>query len=404
MLWSIEKNAVNSKDFGSPYAAACLLSVILLGFFVLSMLSIYSATIVDDGTHYFKMQAFWIAISCILCGIIAFLPLDYIYKNARLLLVIACVPLVYLMLASLANRIDHSLLKLFPFTKEIKGAVRWLTFGPVSIQPSEFAKLFLLVFLASYYGVTSREKVNEFVRGILVPGTVCATVLAFIFLGKDLSTSFVTAAMCGTMIYLAGARFRYLVLIIATCAVLVTLAIVSSPNRMNRIKALEDPELYRLTESYQLYRSQLCIGSGGATGTGYSQGIMKTYLPEQHTDFIVSVIGEEFGFIGCSCVIAGYLLITFLLFNISRQCRDRRDMLVCLGCATLIASQSFVNIGVVSGCLPPTGVTAPFLSYGGSSMLSLMCCIGIVFNIVRRNGIAIQNEMQKLKFSSMAMH
>ena len=402
-VWSVNQDVTATGYPGSHRLAVFLLLATLIGFLVLGTLSIYSATIADFGNHFFYMQVFWIILGIIICAIIYFIPLKFFYKYSIWGVVFISIPLFYLALAATASRFDTSYLRFFPFTREIKGAVRWLSFGSgtmsISFQPSEFAKFFLLIYLASYYGSLDREKIKDFVPGILIPSLASFCVLGLIFFGKDLSTTVVTAALTMSLMWFAGIRFRYIFIIIVVGALLGVAAIVQNPNRMDRIKAIMDPELYRFGESYQLYRSQLCLGVGGVTGVGYSQGYMKTYLPEPHTDFIVSVIGEELGLVGILLVIGCYLLIFICLYLIARQCRQRKNLLLCLGCGILVITQAIINIGVVSGCCPPTGVTAPFLSYGGSSILSMMMCMGLIFNIAHDNSTQIWQEIQKLRYS-----
>jgi len=135
------------------------------------------------------------------------------------------------------------------------------------------------------------------------------------------------------------------------------------------------------------------MGGGGLKGRGFSKGVLKTFLPEAHTDFIVAVIGEELGFLGVSLVFFLYLTMFSSIIFIARQCRGRPEMLLCLGVGTLICMQALVNIGVVSGWCPTTGVTAPFLSYGGSSMMILLVCSGLVLNVSLRNLVDIWDEI-----------
>ena len=296
-----------------------------------------------------------------------------------------------------ADHLHKGLLTKFPFVMEIKGAVRWLRIGPVSVQPSEFAKLFLVLFLAAYYGRLRRERIREFVPGVLVPGVVAAMILGLVLYGKDLSTTVVTGGMVFSIMYMAGIRFRYVALILAAGALVVFGSINSSAMRQRRIAAFKHPELYKEKESYQLYRSMLCLGVGGVTGRGIAKGYMKSYLPEAHTDFIVAVFGEEFGAAGVLSLLAVYLLLCACIVLIVRQCRDRSDMLLCLGIGVLIILQALINIGVVSGCIPPTGVTAPFLSYGGSSILSLMFLAGLVLNVSWRNIKTVNQELSSMR-------
>ena len=155
----------------------------------------------------------------------------------------------------------------------------------------------------------------------------------------------------------------------------------------------KNPEAEQLGDAFQLWRSQLGMGGGGLKGRGFSQGVIKTFLPEAHTDFIVAVIGEELGFLGVSLVFFLYLSLSTSIVFIARQCRGRPEMLLCLGIATLFCMQALINIGVVSGWCPTTGVTAPFLSYGGSSLMVLLICSALVIKVSMRNLYLIWQEI-----------
>ena len=208
-------------------------------------------------------------------------------------------------------------------------------------------------------------------------------------LGRDMSTTVITAGTVGSIMYVAGAHWKHLLIPILIGVVIGGVAICKSPMRMKRIMSFKGEG-----NNYQVDRSMMCLGTGGGTGTGYANGYMKTYLPENHTDFIIAVIGEEFGMLGIYFVIGCYLTICGGIILIAHECRARSDLLLCTGVAVIIAAQSFVNMGVISKSLPATGLTAPFLSYGGSSMISMMALIGFVLNVALRNNRIVKNEAQ----------
>lgn len=398
-LWSRESLAAGNAAGSVLFKVTpVLFAVLLLALLGISLNVVYSATIAEAGDKVFRMQLVWVSAGLVSCVIAAFLPLRWLYRKALIWIAVVALPLFYLALAKVACMGDNDdMLRFFPFVREIKGAMRWLCFEfgalTIQIQPSEFAKLALIIFVAGYYGHLRRRDIKNFVSGVLTPCAVIALILGLVILGKDLSTTMITGATCLAMMFLAGVKLRYFFMIILLGVSLVAVAICSSPMRLNRMTAYLEPEKNKDREAYQLYRSQLCLGVGGSTGAGYSKGYMKSYLPESKTDFIVAVIGEEFGFAGVFAIIVIYLLLCGCIVVIAQQCRERRDLLLCLGVAVLIAVQALVNIGVVSGWCPPTGVTAPFLSYGGSSMVSLMFLIGLVLNVCQHNYRTIYNEL-----------
>ena len=392
VLWS-----TSSPGSGVSFLSRC--AVPLLAFLTAAMLGlgismISSATIFKSGNHYFWMQLVWVGCGLVACLTALLLNLPKLYRLSHWGLLAIMLPLGYLTAAAVAMKlVGAKALHFFPCAAAIKGAVRWLRFGGIQIQPSEFAKIALVLFLAAYYGMIPRKKIKSFLHGVVIPLGSSCILLGLVLLGKDLSTTFVTGMMVIGVMFLAGVRFRYMLMILVIGAVVGTAFIAGSPMRRDRITAWKHPEENRLSESYQLFRSQICLGQGNLFGKGYSKGYVKTYLPEAHTDFIVAVIGEELGFVGITGILLGYLGLCACILVISHQCRTRSDLLLCHGIAILIAVQALVNVGVVSGWLPPTGVTAPFLSYGGSSVISLMFLLGLVFNVSRRNAKAIWSEI-----------
>ena len=392
-LWSARQEDPSRAVFGLKFAPL-LLCLMVIALLCVGIAMIHSATIATKGDFFFRHQLVWIGIGLCMFLFAAFAPLRTLYRYSLWGILLIMMPLAYLAFAKLMTSVAGlDILRFFPFISQTKGAIRWLQFGSIKIQPSEFSKLFLVVYLAAYYGRLPREQIQKFVPGVLIPGLVAGCILALIFLGKDLSTTVITAGMAFVVMFLAGIRFRWILLFgtLGLCAIYVFIQF--SPMRVNRILAYRNPKVFRDEESHQLWRSQLCLGSGGLTGVGYANGVMKTYLQESHTDFIVAVIGEEFGMIGIFGIILAYLLICLSIVAIARQCRDRSDLFLCLGIAMLLALQAMVNIGVVSGWCPPTGVTAPFLSYGGSSIISLMFLIGLVLNVNLRNRVAVSQEI-----------
>ncbi|NMA42913.1 MAG: FtsW/RodA/SpoVE family cell cycle protein [Oligosphaeraceae bacterium] len=358
---------------------------------------VYSATVHNYEARLFWNQIVWLVIaSCIAFGI-SLLPFRLLVRYSFWALLIVGCMLFYLALAWLINKLCPGSLQYFPMCSEVKGAVRWLRLSigshVLQIQPSEFAKVCLLLFLAAYYGTLPREEIKKFVPGILLPGCTVGAVLFLILMGKDLSSTVITGATCLAMMFYAGVRIHYLLIITVLGLLVGGLAIKMSPERLSRMTSYRNPEAEQLGDAFQLWRSQLGMGGGGLKGRGFSKGVIKTFLPEAHTDFIVAVIGEELGFLGVSLVFFLYLTLSTSIVFIARQCRGRPEMLLCLGIATLFCMQALINIGVVSGWCPTTGVTAPFLSYGGSSLMVLMICSALVIKVSMRNLYLIWQEI-----------
>ena len=397
-VWSEEDSSAQGvQNLFSARFWPIIFMISLLALIGLGLPMVYSATVHSAGARLFWNQVVWLVMGLGAAFVVTLLPMRSMIRYSFWGVFLVGMLLLYLALASVFNKLIPGAVHFFPLACEIKGAIRWLriSVGPLNlqIQPSEFAKIVLILFLSSYYGTLDRESIRKLVPGILLPGLTAGAVLMLILLGKDLSTTVITGASCFAIMFFAGARIRYLIIIMMAGAMVGYLAIRLSPERVSRMTSYKNPEAEQLGDAFQLWRSQLGMGGGGLKGRGFSKGVLKTFLPEAHTDFIVAVIGEELGFLGVSLVFFLYLTMFSSIIFIARQCRGRPEMLLCLGVGTLICMQALVNIGVVSGWCPTTGVTAPFLSYGGSSMMILLVCSGLVLNVSLRNLVDIWDEI-----------
>ena len=360
-----------------------LISILIL--FGVTML--YSTSYAAFGERILARQLTWIGLGSILATLVWRLDYRKLGRMSKVLLILVCLALAYLAFAFLLYKlpfVPKELVAKLPFISgPTKGSFRWLRVSSISLQPSEFAKPFLILYLANYFARRARH-VHEFQRGFLRPMGVAAIVLALIFLGKDLSTTLVTAAVAGTIAFIAGVRLRYLLLAAFVGVIFFFAVLKSSPERMRRLTVFRTSEKYQHDEGYQLWFSQLALGSGGSRGLGFTNSRMKQfYLPEAHTDFIVAIIGEELGYLAIAMLLLTYSLIMVAAFWLAALAQDREGALICFGIGLSIGIHAFVNISVVSGFGPTTGVTAPFLSYGGSSMISSLLGIGLLLSISR---------------------
>ena len=261
------------------------------------------------------------------------------------------------------------------------GAERWLEIFGVNFQPSELAKIVLPMVLARWMS-SHKGELLDFKMGFLPTIGVTAVVAAMILFQKDLSSAVVVGATGFLMMFCAGIRPKYLLATIGAGVAGVAGAIIMEPYRMERVYAWFNPWAYSADERWQTCQSLMALGSGGISGVGLGSGGSKWfYLPERHTDFIFSIIGEELGFLGAAFVV---LLIAFIVWRgilISVKAPDMYTSLLALGLISSIGIQSLINLGVVTGLLPVTGVTLPFVSYGGTSMVVSMGIIGMLLNI-----------------------
>lgn len=265
----------------------------------------------------------------------------------------------------------------------IGGAQRWMQIGGFSFQPSELAKIALPMVLARWIS-DHRDEISSFKMGFLPTLLFTGTAMILILLQKDLSSSVVVAGAGFIIMFCAGVRLFYLGCTAGVGVLGVAAAIIMEPFRLHRITAWLDPRSDPLGDGYQTIQSWLALGSGGFTGVGIGNGGSKWfYLPARHTDFIFSVLGEEWGYIGCVLVILLFVLLIWRGVMVAVRVRNLYASLLAMGLISAFALQTFINLGVVSGVLPVTGVTLPLISYGGTSLIVTLAMMGMLLNISR---------------------
>ncbi len=262
----------------------------------------------------------------------------------------------------------------------INGAQRWFLVGPISIQPAEIAKLAVLVWACA---VLSRRPAPTTFGELLKPvGIVVAVFGALIVIEPDLGTTIALFVMIAAILLVSGVPLRLFALTATLALGAGALAIWMEPYRRERLFSFLDPWKDAQGAGFQNVQAIIGMGSGGITGEGLGQGIQKVnFLPEAHTDMIFAVVGEELGFVGSSLVIAAFAVFAWAGFRVALQCRDPFGKRLAAGITTLICGQAAVNLAAVLGIAPLTGIPLPFVSYGGSSLLVLLCCVGVLLNI-----------------------
>jgi cell division protein FtsW len=271
--------------------------------------------------------------------------------------------------------------------EEAGGAVRWLSLGGIRFQPSELCKLAMVILLAKVF--SERQKQMGSFTGGFLPGLILIAVIAgLIFAQNDLSTAVIIALTGIIMMYCAGAKFKYLLGTIVVGLAAGIAIIAGSDFRSGRIEAYLDPWQDPLGAGFQTVQSLLAVGNGGLTGVGLGAGGSKWYyLPEGYTDFIFAVLAEEMGFLGGLFVIALFGILVWRGLMIAIGLKDSFASLLAVGITSYIGIQAFINIGVVTGLLPVTGITLPFISYGGTSLIICLVSMGILLNLSRYSEI-----------------
>lgn len=288
----------------------------------------------------------------------------------------------------------------------VNGSWRWIDFGFFRLQASDLGKLALVIVLSDVlarmqrhtlpnrfriYQLSAREPYlftprgwTDCREGFLKPVGVLAAVAACIALGPDLGTILLCCAVGGTMMLISGVRWAYVLPSFLLGLGGFTILILNWPNRLRRFTSFLEPWEKRGDEAYQLFEGMVAFGVGGLTGKGAANGIQgRAYLPEAHTDFVFSVIGEEYGLFFTVGVAALYLLIFALAYRAMRHSADLYRFNVCLGATLFLVYQALINMGVVTGLLPTKGISLPFISYGGTNLVIMGCMVGLILNCVR---------------------
>ena len=345
--------------------------LVIVGLVMLISTCVFNANAnAADGYREAKKQGFWLFLGIGVCVGAALTDYRFwkkrnwmLYAGVVLLLVLCFVPGV---------------------GREINGESRWIEIGALRLQPSEFAKISVVVFLA-YWFSRHPDGGNHFIRGFGAPLAFVALPLFLILFEVDIGTTAVLSATTLLTLYVAGSNWKYLTGLCLAGVVAFIGMMRYAPNRVERIMAFLDLEEHQNEAGYQQWLSLMAIGSGGMTGRGVGEGRLKMmYMPFAHTDFIFPMIGEEMGMVCTILVVLAFIFLVFSGFVIGAHAPDRFGTILATGLVGYIGLQAFVNIGVTTAILPNTGLTLPFVSYGGSSLLIGFVAVGILINIYRQ--------------------
>lgn len=272
------------------------------------------------------------------------------------------------------------------FQSPINGTHRWVQFPWFQLQPSEFAKPAMVLFLA-YFLARREERINDLTGTLLPLGCVLSLYAGLILLGRDFGTALMLVLVSAGMIFAAGMAWRYVVIFAAALVPIAGYFAVSAAYRRERLLSFLNPEADPLGKGFHAIQSLIALGTGGFEGLGIGNGRQKLFfLPEPHTDFIFSIIGEELGFIGAVLLIGAFALLTWRGFLVARYSRDRFAFYAALGCTLMIAVQALINVSVALCLLPTKGLPLPLVSYGGSSLLASLIGVGLLLNFSQQSG------------------
>ena len=348
------------------------IALVLLGVVMVMSSSQYVSSSLADGNVYEYMgkQLIWFSIGLAGLGFFSMYDYNLWQPKARFLMLLALFLLVLILIP--------------PFGFKSHGATRWLNTPFVKVQPSDFAKLTIVLYLAAVWA-ERKEELGSFVKGILYPMIVVGLALFLIIIEPDHGTVFFIGILIFVLWFAAGGRILHLVQALPIFLVALLFALWLKPHLFDRIWAWIYPEDYP-TLAYQLKQSISTIAHGGVAGVGVGNGLGQLgFTPEPHTDFIFSIMGEELGFFRCSIVLGMYLSLILLGYLVALRCVNPFGTLLAIGCTTAIGFQTALNLAVVTGLTPTTGISLPFISYGGSSLVACMSMVGLLINIAKES-------------------
>jgi cell division protein FtsW len=346
--------------------------VALLGFSIVTVYSTDMATFGSDGKSYqFIKHLSWIAVSIILLVAMAKIDYHYLQKLSTPILILSLILLLLVLIPGVGTVTN--------------GARRWIRFNKMlGIQPSEFAKLAVIIFISGYIA-KNQDRMSEFKRGFIIPTGITALTSALIIKEPDFGTAVFIVILSLIMLIVGGIRIIFVCFTTIAIAPFIHNMLFEVSYRKDRLTAFLDPWKDPSGTGYHVIQSLIALGSGGLTGLGIGSSKQKLFfLPESSSDFIFTIIGEELGFLGIIAVMSLFLLLLWQGLKVVHRTKDVFGFFLSLGITIMFGLQAIINIAVVSGIVPTKGIPLPFISSGGSSLLFSMVGIGILVNIARQ--------------------
>jgi len=368
MAFDRPHDPAKSRSIGSPVAiiVICAIALTCLG---LTILFSASVSLKQDPYYYLNKQVVGVAAAVFLCFVASRINLDYARRGSTWVAVVALVLLVLVLIPHLGV--------------SVKGSRRWLGYGSARLQVSEFAKL-AMVFCLAHYLALNQTRIGDLKRGYLYPLAIIGAFAGLIILEPDFGTAALTLAVGLILLFLAGAKWRYIIPTVALSAGAFAVLVAHNANRLRRFTAFLDVEGNKQGGTYQLYQSLEAFAAGGTSGAGLGQGRQQiNFLPEAHTDFIFAVVGEELGMWVTLATVALFAVMFVAGLIHLRRAPNLFHYLLATGCILLMCLQSIINLGVVTGMLPTKGMSLPFISAGLSNLLLMGLLLGILINTQR---------------------
>ena len=370
--------ATRNQPVGNSIGVDSVLLGVFISLLMLGLVMVFSSTVaLNDGqigtnTSHFWRQLAHIALGVIVTLMVAAIPVWVWQKSSVMLLILSMTSLLVLLLVGV----------------EVKGSQRWLSIAGFSLQPAEFAKLAMIIYAASYL-TRKQAQIKLFTQGILNIGFVLALIGFLLLMQPDFGSFFVITAAVGLMMFLAGIRISHTLLCLSLAALVMFFSVRLSSYRWERVMSFRDPWADPYDTGFQLTQALIAVGRGEIFGVGLGASIQKLYyLPHANNDFILAIIGEELGLLGIALVVVLFALLLHRALMIARNAELIGRIYaarLAQGVGFLLVFQAVINIGVNLGALPTKGLTLPFISYGGSSMLACCAAMGLLFAIDRQS-------------------
>ncbi len=337
---------------------------------------------IHHDTSYLKKQAIWAVLGFAVMLFLYYGDYQKLKEYGTWLMLIALVLLVLVLIPHVGVMVN--------------GARRWLRLGSFTIQPSEFAKLALVIFMAKLLSEKDKYEIRSFFKGFLPALMVLAMFLILVILEPDFGTAVILGGIVFVIWYIGGMRLLHLASLAAASVPCLFVAIVIKHYRIERLIGFFFQDRDILGINYQLNQSLIAVGSGGLFGKGLGRGLQKyQFLTEPHTDFVFAIIGEELGFLGTTLVVLLFFMLVIQGIRVAIKAPDYFGGLLAAGIITMIGLSAYINFMVVLGCLPTKGMTLPFISYGGSSLLVNMAAIGILLNISKYKEFVVYGNRRR---------
>lgn len=341
-----------------------------IGLTMIGLVMLFSAGAVRGAQDLLLKQLIWVVISFLVGWYASVVNLEWLRNRAVIIFAFCIVALVLTLVPGIGVKVN--------------GAQRWIGLGPLRIQPSEFAKVGIIVMLAKYFADEQRE-IRTFFRGFICPSLLVGSICGLIILQPDFGTCFLCGAVGATLMFLAGVSLKWLLPVVGLAVSAFSVLVYFDPVRIRRVTSFLDVEANANDSAYQLWQGMLAFGVGGLEGVGLGMGRQQMYfLPEAHTDFIFPVIGEELGLVATFSILIAFLCMFFAVGIKLRQVSRLHEYVLAMGALLFVILQAIINMGVVTGCLPTKGMSLPFISYGGSNLVVTFILVGIIINVIRK--------------------